>query len=66
MRRLINTTRLLAVALASFAAPAALYAQIPPPAPAPTVARSWFFEALIVAVMTGLALFVVCRSSRRN
>jgi hypothetical protein len=41
-------------------------AQAPPPAPVVTVSRSWYFEALIVIVMMGLALFVVCRSSRRN
>lgn len=47
-----------------------LQAQAPVPAPPPTqaipLARSWYFEAAIVVVMMGLALFVVCRSSRRN
>ncbi|MCA9074982.1 MAG: hypothetical protein KDA93_08120 [Planctomycetaceae bacterium] len=40
----------------------------PPPAEGPTISsgRTWYFEGLIVIVMFGLALFVVCRSSRRN
>lgn len=43
-------------------------AQPPPPPAAPvvTVSRSWYLEAVIVGGMVGLALFVVCRSSRRN
>jgi hypothetical protein len=43
-------------------------AQAPPPPAAPvvTISRSWYLEAVIVAAMFGLALFVVCRSSRRN
>lgn len=47
---------------------ALMQAQAPPPPAAPvvTISRSWYFEAAIVAVMFGLALFVVCRSSRRN
>lgn len=47
---------------------ASVFAQPPPPPAAPvvTVSRSWYFEAVIVAGMCGLALFVVCRSSRRN
>lgn len=46
----------------------AAIAQPPPPPAAPvvTVSRSWYFEAAIVVVMVGLALYVVCRSSRRN
>jgi hypothetical protein len=46
-----------------------VHAQPPqPPAPAPvvSVSRSWYLEAVIVVGMCGLALFVVCRSSRRN
>jgi len=38
----------------------------PPAAPVVTISRSWYFEAAIVASVCGLALFVVCRSSRRN
>jgi hypothetical protein len=38
----------------------------PPSGPVVTVSRSWYLEAAIVAGMCGLALFVVCRSSRRN
>lgn len=34
--------------------------------PAMSISRSWYLEAAIVAGMCGLALFVVCRSSRRN
>jgi hypothetical protein len=45
---------------------ASVFAQAPPPQPAVTVSRSWYLEAAIVAAMFGLALFVVCRSSRRN
>ena len=45
-----------------------LQAQAPPPPAAPVVSisRSWYVEAAVVAVMFGLALFAVCRSSRRN
>ncbi len=28
--------------------------------------RGWIVEALIVAALCGLALFVICRSSHRN
>jgi hypothetical protein len=46
---------------------AAVAAQPPPPAaPVVTISRSWYLEAAIVVVMMGLALYAVCRSSRRN
>jgi hypothetical protein len=48
-----------------------LFAQAsPPPAGGTTVViaptRPLYFEAAIVVVLSGLALFAVCRSSRRN
>lgn len=62
-----TTGRLLLSGLLLLSATSAL-AQPPPPPAAPgvTVSRSWYLEAVIVAGMAGLALFVVCRSSRRN
>ncbi|MCA9109976.1 MAG: hypothetical protein KDA52_08525 [Planctomycetaceae bacterium] len=45
-------------------------AQGTPPAPsdgpAITSGRSWYFEVLVVLVMFSVALYAVCRSSRRN
>ena len=51
--------------------PASLFAQQPaaPGSSTTTVvtpSRPLYFEAAIVIVMVGLALFAVCRSSRRN
>jgi hypothetical protein len=62
-----TTGRLLLSGLLLLSATSA-FAQPPPPPTAPvvTVSRSWYLEAVIVAGMAGLALFVVCRSSRRN
>jgi hypothetical protein len=61
------------LALLAWTAGAPLWAQAPapgqlPPAPAldPLATRSLSFEWVIVAVMIGLAVFVVCKSSRRN
>lgn len=43
-------------------------AQPPPPPAAPvvTATRSWYLDAFLVVAVSGLALFAVCRSSRRN
>ncbi len=51
-----------------WACPGAVFGQTPgPAAPAPAAGgRGLALEYVVVVVMIGLALFAVCRSSRRN
>ncbi len=70
----MKKTRLLCQRLVTFLMFVTLWtslsvAQVAPPPPDASkfaTTRSWHFEALIVIVMFGIALYVVCRSSRRN
>ncbi|HVJ68378.1 MAG TPA: hypothetical protein VM510_10360 [Caulifigura sp.] len=59
--------RAIATAVMLLLFPAHLLAQAAPPAtPTVTVGRNLTLEYIIVVVMIGLALFAVCRGSRRN
>lgn len=59
--------RAIVAAVMLLLSPAQLLAQAAPPAaPAVTVGRNLTLEFIIVVVMIGLALFAVCRGSRRN
>lgn len=59
--------RLSVAAAAMLSAPTRVLAQAAAPAAAPvSMGRSLTLEYIIVVVMIGLALFAVCRGSRRN